>query len=211
MIGASANGSIDADSAHFTGRALLGSGHFSNVIFRNTVVGSVLDLSDSTADNVDSDQLETGKNVFLLCDKKQPCTQNRWQFRDIDLREARIGGGLNFGRASVKTLDAYRADVKGDVSFGDGQFDSAAFRSGRIGGTLRIQNTSLTSLDLTATAIGGDFILERKHLPLWRLPGALILRNVSVHAIEDLPSDCAAFGQGWKSVARRLQRVGIAN
>jgi hypothetical protein len=193
LVGASTQGVIDGDSAHLTGRALLRFGNFATIKFRNTTIGSVLELSNSIAKKIDLDQIDVGKAVFLLCEKGR-CTHARRQFGDIDLREARIGGDLSFNGASGGKIEGYQTDVKGDVSLSEGRFTSATFRSGRIGGTLRISNALFESLDLTATTIDGDLILERRQNT--RAPGALILRNASVHAIDDRPWNCSAFGNG---------------
>jgi hypothetical protein len=203
--------SIHANDAEVAGAVFLRDARSNDVSVRNAKIGGNLELIGSEIGALDLSGVEVKKSALLnrFQDENGRYIGAPPHFGTLNLEHAQIGLSLALTGATTKSINARFADITGVVSLVDGTYGDIDAYSARIGrldiiratagavwaesseikSDLQVRDSSLASLDLTAARIGGDFFLVSDNDGTFGKKGRLILRNVSVNAIEDCPTE----------------------
>jgi hypothetical protein len=147
-------------------------------------IGGSVDLSGSAfTDKLDMNGLQVDQNLFM---------SDKAEFAEVDLIAARIGGQVDLSSSKVTgTIEMDELQARSEVFLGGGaEFEGPIhFVFGKLGSNLELAGgTFKNNVDLTGTRIGGELRLgsSRHGSARWSGESALILRNATADAIQDL-------------------------
>jgi hypothetical protein len=180
-------GEFDAETMHVGGIMLAAGGKFADVVLRGAKVDNQLVMDESVVSGkLDMQDIQVAHSLLM---------------REIQLNGnaqllyARVGGQLDFsgyqvephdptcgGGAATKPDTKFKTGFKGSGLPGVLDLTGAAFKGGGLPGVL----------DLTGAHIGAALLFGscKRRAPRWQKYSWLILRNVSVGALQDRNENC---------------------
>ena len=184
LKGSKVNGNLEMDGLQVGSLVMIGQAQFADVSLTGAHVTKQLDLSKSqVTGSLKMNRLEAADGLYM----------DGGKFNDVDLRTARIGKELDLSQARVTgTLNMERVTVTGGVFLGESaEFDGSIYfvfgncESLQLAGGIFHQNLNLTGTRITTELNVG---MSRYGAATWPGTPALVLRNVTVDAIQDLPN-----------------------
>lgn len=177
---------INADRIKVEGGLFLrGGGLFNGIeLIGSEIYGDVSAIGSTFTEKFNADRMKVGGNLFLSDGAK---------FKDVDLLGAKIGVDLSADGSIFNGL--FNADgikVDGYVFLrNESYFKDFQLLSARVGRGLQLGNSRFEGIfDMTGAKIEGELLLSsaRHGAPKWGEDAKLILRNVSVDALQAEPS-----------------------
>jgi uncharacterized protein YjbI with pentapeptide repeats len=191
MIGASFDGTLNADTLQVGGDLLMSSDDHDKASFKDVdlkgakITGQIDTRGASFAGTLIADSLQVGSDLLMSDD------MNKARFKDVELSEAKILGVINMSGASFDgKLTANTLQVGGYLSLADANcIHEVDMTFAHLGSTLDLRGATLASLDLSGTSVTGDLQLGGPKSVIWTgdngETGSLYLHNTQIGNLMD--------------------------